>query len=219
VSKRFVRLVFFLLGVTIGAFLGVRWITRRASLITPPAFAPLLGNPLRLAYRNPAQVLDFAGAQRGWSILDLGCGTGVFTIEAARRVGPSGVVHAVDVQPAMIDALRGRMRATNLTNIQTHVAPATHLPLDDHSVDCVLMISVLPMLHGKPSALREVKRVLKPNGVLVVGEELIEPEYVTASTTVRWVEEAGFRLIAREQNVLRYTLKFVKARDSESHAT
>lgn len=201
------QLACFALGFTLGAGLAVRWLTRRASLITPPAFAPLLLSPLRLRYRDPARMVRFAGIRPDWAVLDLGCGNGAFTLELAKR---ARVVHAVDVQPAMLKALERRLIRADAQNVCLHAAPATRLPFDDGSFDAVFMISVLPMLHDRDAALREVWRVLKPHGVLVIGEERIEPEYVSARTTTRWVEPMGFRWIARDANLLCFTLKFAK---------
>lgn len=90
------------------------------------------------------------------------------------------------------------------------VAPASQLPFDAHTFDAVLMISILPMLHDRDAALREARRVLKPDGVLVIGEEWIEPEYVGWRVVTQWVEDAGFELQARKSNLMCYTLKFVQ---------
>jgi SAM-dependent methyltransferase len=195
----------FLLGLTAGAFLGVRWAAHRAALITPPSFAPLLLSRLRRLYRDPARVVRLLNPRPEWTILDLGCGNGAFTFELARRVRR---VVAVDVQPAMIDALEARIRDAGLGNVRARVAPATHLPFDDGVFDAALMISVLPMLHDRAAALAEVRRTLKPDGMLVIGEEWVEPEYVGERTTIGWVERAGFALLAREATALSYTLMF-----------
>ncbi|BCX05032.1 MAG: hypothetical protein KatS3mg053_2970 [Candidatus Roseilinea sp.] len=196
-----------------GAALAVRWVTRRATLITPPALAPLLLSPLRLAYRAPSQLIRFLAPQPGWVVLDLGCGNGAFTLPLARHVRR---VHAVDVQPAMVEALRRRLRQEGLDNVVVHVAPATRLPFEAHTFDAVLMISVLPMLHDRSAALSEARRVLKPDGVLIVGEEWIEPEYVGWRTVMRWAESAGFALRAHTSNLMCYTLKLVQRSDFRS---
>jgi len=207
------RVASFLVGSVIGAILAVRWVTKRAALITPPAVAPLLLSRARMAYRRPEDVIAFAGVQRHWRVLDLGCGNGAFTLELARH---AACVHAVDVQPTMIEALVARLRSAGVTNAIPHIAPATHLPFDDATFDAALMISVLPMLHDRAAALAEVRRVLKPCGVLVIGEDLIEPEYVCEATTQRWAEQAGFRWLDRDATALRYSLKFAKP--DEPHA-
>jgi SAM-dependent methyltransferase len=208
VRERIVYFILFCFGALVGAMLGIRWITRRAALITPPGCAPLLTSPLRLLYRRPAALVRFIGPQPDWNVLDLGCGNGAFARDLARHAGQ---VCAVDVQVAMVRQLVWRLREFDVTNVCPLVAPAARLPFATGAFDAVLMISVLPMLSDRSAALREVWRVLKPNGLLVVGEELIEPEYVSRPTAAAWVEGAGFTLRQRESNPLCYTMKFVKA--------
>ena len=90
------------------------------------------------------------------------------------------------------------------------VAPAETLPIESESVDTAVLISVLAETRDKDRVLREVKRVLKPGATLVIGAELIEPEYVRPDTSRTWAERNGFQLVARNGNSLAYMLKFVK---------
>ena len=205
--ERIIRLILFCFGALVGAMLGIRWITQRAALITPPGCAPLLTSPLRLAYRRPADLVRFIGLRPDWIVLDLGCGNGAFTRDLARHARR---VCAVDAQVTMVERLVRRSRPSDVPNVCPLVAPAGRLPFAPGAFDAVLMISVLPMLSDRNAALREIRRVLKPNGLLIVGEELIEPEYVSWPTVAAWVEHAGFTLRWRESNWLCYTLKFVK---------
>jgi ubiquinone/menaquinone biosynthesis C-methylase UbiE len=160
-----------------------------------------------MAYRNPQHMLAFMGTQPNWVVLDAGCGNGAYTLALAQHCAQ---VQAIDVQPAMIDALRARLAQAGIRNVTAQVAPATHLPFASETFDGVLMISVLPMLHDRATALAEVRRVLKPAGVLVAGEDLFEPEFAAERDVRRWIESAGFHLIDRDHNVLRYSLKFAK---------
>ncbi|MEZ4584485.1 MAG: methyltransferase domain-containing protein [Caldilineaceae bacterium] len=72
--------------------------------------APLLDHGLRLRYRDPLETLGLFGIAPGMTVLDLGCGTGLFTAAMARMVGPTGTVHAVDVQQPMLDATAAHSR-------------------------------------------------------------------------------------------------------------
>jgi ubiquinone/menaquinone biosynthesis C-methylase UbiE len=204
------RSLVFIIGAALGVQVGVRVLMQFKPLITPAWIGPLLLSPIRMLYRNPQRILDFVGLHRGETILDLGCGNGLLTLEAAKRVGAEGRVHAVDVQEKMIDQLTQRLSQTELQNVQTHIASATRLPLPDSSIDHAIMISVLPMVADKGVALREVFRVLRPGGTLVVGEEIMEPEYVRARTIQRWAEQAGFRLVVSDGRAIEYLLKFTR---------
>jgi ubiquinone/menaquinone biosynthesis C-methylase UbiE len=103
-----------------------------------------------------------------------------------------------------------RVRAAGLANVETRVASAYHLPLDDASVDRAFLITVLPEIPDRARALAELRRVLKPGGVLSITEEFLDPDYLFAGETIRLVEAAGFRLERRMGNLWLYTLNFEK---------
>ncbi len=208
--KWFKRLFVFAVGSMVGVQLGVRVLLHFKPVVTPPWVSFLFGSSFRMLYRNPARVLDFLAPQRGGTVIDVGCGTGVFTIEAAHRVGPIGKVHALDVQPVMIERLRERLLATDLQNVEAHTESATCLPFANASIDHALMISVLPIVADRGVALREMFRVLRPGGTLVIGEELMEPDYVRAVTIQRWAENTGFKLVRTEGWAIEYLLKFTR---------
>ena len=174
----------------------------------PYALAWLVDNPVRRRYMGP--VLDRIGIRPGERVLELGPGPGAFTVRAARRTEPGGSLVAVDIQPKMIAALEQRVQEADLTNVETRVASAYELPLEDESVDRAFLVTVLPEIPDRGRALVELRRVLKPGGVLSVTEEFLDPDYPLARTTVRWAEEAGFELAERHGNWWVYTLNFRK---------
>jgi len=174
----------------------------------PYALGWLVNNPVRRRYMGP--VLDHIGVRPGERVLELGPGLGAFTVRAARRTEPGGALVAVDIQPEMIAAVEQRVQEAGLTNVETHVASAYELPLEDESVDRAFLVTVLPEIPDRGQALAELRRVLKPGGVLSVTEEFLDPDYPLARTTVRWAKEAGFELAERHGNWWIYTLNFQK---------
>jgi len=158
------------------------------------------------------RVLDRIGIQPGERVLELGPGPGAFSVEAARRAEPGRLV-AVDIQPAMIAAVEKKAREAGVTNVETHVASAYDLPLEDGSMDRAFLVTVLPEIPDRRRALLELHRVLKPGGVLSLTGELLDPDYPLARTTIRWAREAGFDLAERHGNWFVYTLNFQKQRD------
>ena len=108
----------------------------------PAALSWLVDNPLRRRYMRP--VLERIGIRPGEQVLELGPGPGTFTAGAAVRARPEGRLIAVDIQPKMIAQVERRAQEAGLTNVETHVASAHHLPLDDRSVDRAFLITVLP---------------------------------------------------------------------------
>jgi len=172
----------------------------------PASLDWLVDNPVRRRYMRP--ILDRVGIQPGERILELGPGPGIFTVEAARRVGVEGRLIAVDIQPQMIAQVEERVREAGLTNVETHIADAYHLPLDDASVDRAFLVTVLPEVPDQARALAELRRVLKLGGLLSITEEFTDPDYPFAFETVQRVEAAGFSLEQRFGNFWVYTLNF-----------
>jgi ubiquinone/menaquinone biosynthesis C-methylase UbiE len=174
----------------------------------PYALAWLVDNPIRRRYMG--SVLDRVGIQPGERVLELGPGPGAFTVGAARRTEPDGKLVAVDIQPKMIADVERKARAAGLSNVETHVASAYDLPLEDESMDRAFLVTVLPEIPDRQWALAELHRVLKPDGVLSITEEFLDPDYPLARTTIRWAEKAGFELAERHGNWWVYTLNFRK---------
>jgi SAM-dependent methyltransferase len=174
----------------------------------PASLSWLVRNPIRRRYMRP--VLDRAGIQPGERVLELGPGPGAFTVEAAQRVGPQGRLIAVDIQPEMIAQARERVQEAGLTNVETHVADAYSLPLDDASMDRAFLVTVLPEIPNRGRALAELHRVIRPGGWLSISEEFLDPDYLFACETIRLVEAAGFSLEQHLGNFWIYTLNFRK---------
>ena len=154
--------------------------------------------------------LNRAGLRAGETVLELGPGPGAFTVDAAQRVGPEGRLIAVDIQPEMIAQVKARVREAALANVETHVASAYDLPVDDGTVDRAFLITVLPEIPDPVRGLREVHRVLKPGGIVSTTEEFLDPDYPRRVTAIAWAEAAGFELAERHGSWWTYTLNFRK---------
>jgi SAM-dependent methyltransferase len=199
------------LGVGAGLFVGSQVALRAGVWMQPRPMphhqATLLEHPLRLRYRNPSQLLGQLGIFTGMSVADLGCGTGLFTVEMADRVGDSGEVHAVDIQAPMIAYARQRVDAAGLAKRVRYYHSGIHtLPLPDKSVDVALLSAVLGEVPARMMALDEIRRILKPGARLAISEELPDPAYTPAPLARRWAEQAGFRFGALTGNPFCYTL-------------
>lgn len=175
----------------------------------PSSWSWLVDNPLRRW--DVRHALDRAGLRTGETVLELGPGPGAFTVDAARRVGAEGRLIAVDIQPEMIAQVEARVQAAGVTNVETRVASAYELPIEDGMVDRAFLITVLPEIPDPVRALREIHRVLKPGGIISTTEEFLDPDYPRRATTIAWARAAGFVLAEHYGNWWNYTLNFRKA--------
>ena len=193
----------------LGAFAGLQASLRIAlhqrPMPMPHQMGGLLEHPLRKAYRNPIELLGACGIAPGETVLDVGCGTGLFTEEIARLVGANGIVHAVDFQPSLLSQTADRLAAAGVAErVQLHLCHADKLPLADESVDMVALIAALGEMADPIAVIDELCRVLKPEGRLVISEELLDAAYVSAPTVRRWLTDGGLRFAGRQGNVFCY---------------
>ena len=196
-------------GALAGSQAGLRSAAYTLPRPMPHQFKALLDHPLRLRYRNPGETIGLFGITGGMSVLDLGCGTGLFTVEAAHLVGPTGTVHAADLQAALVEATRRRVEAAGVAErVVLHHSGAYNLPLADESVDLALLVAVLGEAPDRMRALAEVRRVLKPGGRLAVSEELPNPSYAPAGLVRGWAESVGFEFIAQTGSFFVYNMVF-----------
>jgi len=112
-------------------------------------------------------LVEWAVLQHGETVVDVGCGTGAATREAAGRVGPSGHVIGADVNEAMIGVAKA-LPAVEGATIDWRVCDAAALPLDDASADAVLCAQTLQFVPDRVAALSEMHRVLKSGGRVAV---------------------------------------------------
>jgi ubiquinone/menaquinone biosynthesis C-methylase UbiE len=176
----------------------------------PQFLANLIDNPFRRRIQPPRDMPLRHGIEPGMTVLEVGPGNGRYTIETARRVGSTGKVIAVDIEPKMIKRVMQRARAEGVTQIEARVANVYDLPFEDGAFDAVYLITVISEIPEPERALREFYRVLSPAGTLAFSEMLTDPDYPLAQTLIRLATAANFRLKKRVGNFFAYTLVFEK---------
>ena len=186
----------------------LRIVSRFVSHPCPAAASFIVYNPIRRHYMRP--VLDRVGIRPGERVLELGPGPGLFTIDAAERLGLSGKLIAVDIQPEMIAKVQELMKENQVTNVETRVASGYELPLPDNSIDRAFLVTVLPEIADKEKALRELFRILRPGGIFSDTEEFLDPDYPRAKSVISHAEKVGFELVERFGSFWLYTLNFRK---------
>lgn len=130
-----------------------------------------VGNPHRIGSIEP-----------GETVLDIGCGSGMDLMLAARRTGPSGKAIGVDMTPSMLElAKRGALKAGLWENVEVRRGVAEDLPVETESVDVVISNGVINLSPDKDRAFREVCRVLRPGGRLYLADVVVQRELSLAA--------------------------------------
>jgi ubiquinone/menaquinone biosynthesis C-methylase UbiE len=170
------------------------WDRLRGRLQPRPCPCSLVGwleLPGRGLVAGARRVLREFGVGAGQTVLEVGPGTGFYSVEAARRVGPSGRLVCLDVQRPMLERTRVRLIAADLRALFVQ-GDARAVPLGSGSVDQVFLITVLGEIPERAKALAELKRVLRPGGRLSVSEQFPDPDFVTPGQLRRELRAAGF---------------------------
>lgn len=125
----------------------------------------------RFRYRffSPMKILQGAEIYHGQTVLEVGCGTGFYTLPAAQLIGEQGCLVAMDVLPASIQMVSKKIRSAKLHNVCLFQGDAMNSGLETQCMDAVLLFGVIPapMLPLK-RLLPEMGRILKMEGVLAV---------------------------------------------------
>ena len=205
------KLTFILIASISAISLWWRLAAMRRSLPCPAWLGWLLENPYMEAVASATTILDQLDLEAGMSVLDIGCGPGRLTIPAARRVGSTGTVVALDIQPAMLHKLEQRLKEHQISNVQTILGGIGQNLLQKETFDRAILVTVLGEIPNKPQALQEIYDALKPNGLLSVTEVIPDPHYQSQKRVRRLAEGVGFRLTQTYGNALAFTMHFRKA--------
>jgi len=148
----------------------------------------------------------------GQRILEVGPGTGYYALEVAGWIAPKGRLDIFDLQQEMLDhtLLRAEQQgvAEHLVAVQ---GDARSLPYEDDAFDAAYLVTVLGEIPEQEAALRELARVVKPGGRVVVGELFGDPHWVSPAKLRRRAERAGLRFEHRLGSPLGYFARFAPA--------
>jgi SAM-dependent methyltransferase len=144
----------------------------------------------------------------GERILEVGPGIGVYSLPMAAAIAPAGVLEVIDVQEEMLDRLGRRADRAGIRNILATCGNGELLPYPDDRFDAAYAISVIGEMPDPAASLRELARVVKPGGRLVIGESFSDPDFAAPSTVREMAARAGFACERRLGPAFGYFLKF-----------
>nr|WP_321502423.1 class I SAM-dependent methyltransferase [uncultured Dethiosulfovibrio sp.] len=112
--------------------------------------------------------IDGFGLKKGMTVVDYGCGPGRYTVRFAKRIGPLGKVYAIDIHELAIEEVKRKSSQLGLKNIKTSLAKGYNSGLPDSIADVVCAIDMFFGIQNPASFLRELHRIVKPDGFLII---------------------------------------------------
>ena len=154
---------------------------------------------LRLPRKN---ILEEIGIKPGFQVLDYGCGPGSYIAPLAKLVEESGKVYALDIHTLAIQKVQDIALKKRLENVETILSDCqTGLP--DNTLDAVLLYDAFHHLSDPNGVLKELHRVLKPDGILSFGDHHMEEKEIVAELTKNQL----FRLLKKGQRTYTFLKK------------
>ena len=146
----------------------------------------------------------------GERLLEVGPGTGYYALPVAGWLAPGGTLEVLDVQREMLDHTLRRAAEQQVEGIVATEADARSMPYEDASMDGAYLVTVLGEIPDQEAALRELHRVVRPGGRVVVGELLGDPHWVSPGALQRRAAAAGLRFERRVGTPLGYFARFAR---------
>jgi ubiquinone/menaquinone biosynthesis C-methylase UbiE len=143
-------------------------------------------------FKPRRDIVKEVGLKNGFHVLDYGCGPGGYVPAVAEFVGKSGKIYTLDINPLAVQMVKKIAAKKQLQNVETLLSDCnTGLP--DDSVDVVLLYDAFHDLTDQDSVLKELHRVLKPNGLLSFSDHHLKENDILSKVT-----DAGlFRLLKK----------------------
>jgi ubiquinone/menaquinone biosynthesis C-methylase UbiE len=177
----------------------------KAPYVCPSEFAGSLDNSFRRWFHNPKKILK-PYIQKGMTVLDLGCGPGVFTIEIANLLQDSGKVIAADLQEGMLELIAGKIKGTSLENrVELHKCQENSIGVSEKA-DFILAFWMVHEVPNHDSLFKELKSILKPEGKIFIVEPRMHVTGKAFKAMTDQIIDSGFEITGRPKVFFSRTL-------------
>jgi precorrin-6B methylase 2 len=177
---------------------GKFYMGREIAQVMGPGGIEWLDRPEREEEEHPTKALDSLDLRPGEVVADLGAGSGYFTFRMAPKVGATGKVLAVEIQEAMLNALRTRAAALKATNVEVVQGSETDPHLPAGGVDLVLFVDVYHELSYPFEVMTKVREALKPGGRVV----FVEYRKEDPAVRIKEVHKMSVQQLQKEMNAV-----------------
>jgi predicted methyltransferase len=145
------------------------------------------------------RVMDILGIKEGSSVADIGAGSGWFTVRAARRVGSTGTVYAVEINPDYLKHIDSRAKEEKLTNVHTVLGKEDDPLLPANSVDAMLMLKTYHEVAQPIRLLKHARDAMRANSLLGIIDRngKGDDHGLNREVVIKEAERAGFTLVAQ----------------------
>jgi SAM-dependent methyltransferase len=171
-----------------------------------------LPHPFVTHYR----LCEMLSPQPGERVLEIGPGTGYYSLHAARWLEPEGILEVLDIQQEMLDHTMCRARTQGISNIVPIRGDAQTLPYAGGYFDSAYLVATLGEIPDPGHALRELRRVLKCGDRLMVGEVLLDPHMVSFDKLRMLADVAGLSYECRVGGRFEYLASFRASSEAPS---
>ena len=174
----------------------------------PHQMSFILELPLRRLLITPSQLADRLHLTNSSRVLEVGCGSGVFSVEVARRL-PRGHLELFDLQRQMLERARQKVEAAGLGRVVGYTrGDARQLKLAATGFDVAFLVAVLGEIPEPSKCLKALHRVIRPGGLLSITEHLPDPDFSRFSRLRVLVGQEGFEFCERFGPPWSYTANF-----------
>jgi len=192
----------------------------KESHVFDPKHVAVLESEDRKTWQNPEKILELLKLKPDYVAADLGCGSGFFAVPLSRRVKK---VYGIDFQKEMLEFLEQKIQEQNIGNIEPLLSKENEIPLQNESVDLLLSVNTLHEFHDKNRIIKEIRRVLKPEGQVAMidfkkEDTLFGPPVsirVSKEQASRFFEKQGLTVLKTHELKYHYLIVFRKEQAAE----